>query len=241
MTTLPEAESGHCVRVLRMKTGDEIMCVDGLGHRYRCLITEANSKHCGIKLIEKEDVPTHWEVNITLCFAPTKHIDRMEWMTEKCTEMGIDRLIPVECCHSERRVLKTERLQKILVSAMKQSLKATLPKLDELTSVEKIITGLTYLDGQQWNGRKFICYCSDNIERHELSQEYKPGEDIAILIGPEGDFSPREVELAIQHGWMPVSLGQSRLRAETAAITAVAYAHCINSQKCISTLTETND
>lgn len=230
MTSLPEAESGHCVRVLRMKTGDEIVCVDGIGYRYRCRITEANPKHCGIEVIERKEAPTHWGVNITLCFAPTKHLDRMEWMSEKCTEMGIDRFIPVECRHSERRVLKTERLQKILVSAMKQSLKATLPTLDELTPVERIITGLTYQNGEPWQGRKFICYCADTIERHELSMEYKPGEDVAILIGPEGDFSPQEVELALKHGWTPVSLGHSRLRAETAAMVAVAYVHCINQQ-----------
>lgn len=230
MTTLPEAESGHCVRVLRMKAGDEIACVDGLGYRYRCRITEANPKHCGIEITDVEAVPNHWGVNIALCFAPTKNIDRVEWMAEKCTEMGVDRLVPVECRYSERRVLKTDRLKKILISAMKQSLKATLPRLDELTPVERVLTGLSDDKGNPWQGQKFICYCADSVERHEFAQEYKAGEDVAILIGPEGDFSENEVQTALEHGWVPVSLGNSRLRAETAAMAAVADVHCINQQ-----------
>lgn len=228
LTELPEAESAHCVRVMRMKAGDAIVCVDGKGHRYRCCITDAHPKHCGIRVMSVEDAPPHWGVNITLCFAPTKNMDRIEWMAEKCTEMGIDRLIPVECKHSERRALKTERLNKILVSAMKQSLKATLPQLDELTPVECVLTGLTDATGRPWSGRKFICYCSDTVERHEFAAEYKIGEDVAIMIGPEGDFSEHEIKTALKHGWMPVSLGKSRLRTETAALTAVADVHCIN-------------
>lgn len=228
ITELPETESGHCIRVLRMTEGDEIACVDGMGHRYRCRITDAHPKRCGIRILEREDVPPHWGVEITLCFAPTKNLDRIEWMAEKCTEMGMDRLIPVNCEHSERRVLKTERLRKILVSAMKQSLKATLPELVEMTPVRRVTDGLTGRDGKPFKGQKFICYCSDEVPRREFAEEYRPGSDVAILIGPEGDFSPEEVRSAISHGWIPVSLGQSRLRAETAAMVAVADVHCLN-------------
>lgn len=228
MTTLPEAESGHCVRVLRMKRGDEIYCVDGRGKRYLCRITESHAKHCGVEIVSCEELTPQWGVSITLCFAPTKNLDRVEWMAEKCTEMGINRFIPVECQYSERRVLKTDRLRKILVSAMKQSLKATLPELDELTSVEKVLTGLTGADGKPFSGQKFICYCADTVERYELAAEYITGSDVAILIGPEGDFSEREVQTALSNGWIPVSLGNSRLRAETAGMVAVADIHCLN-------------
>ncbi|MCM1318932.1 MAG: 16S rRNA (uracil(1498)-N(3))-methyltransferase [Muribaculaceae bacterium] len=230
MTTLPEVESGHCVRVLRMKRGDEIVCVDGKGHRYHCRITDAHPKHCGIEVVSREDVPSPWNVNIILCFAPTKNMDRVEWMAEKCTEMGIDRFIPVECRYSERRVLKTDRLNKILVSAMKQSLKATLPMLDELTPVEQVLTNLQGASGKKFMGKKFICYCAETVERREFAQEYVAGEDVAILIGPEGDFSEKEVQTALANGWIPVSLGKSRLRAETAAMVAIADVHCLNQQ-----------
>ena len=149
-------------------------------------------------------------------------------MAEKCTEMGVDRLVPVDCTHSERRVLKTERLRKILVSAMKQSLKATLPGLAEMTPVNRVITDLDAITGKPFEGQKFICYCSDEVPRREFAEEYRPGSDVAILIGPEGDFSPEEVREAMSHGWIPVSLGQSRLRTETAAMVAVADVHCLN-------------
>lgn len=228
LQVLPETESGHCVRVLRKQTGDEIVCVDGRGHRFRCRITEAHPKHCGIEVMESEEVPPHWGVDITLCFAPTKNLDRIEWMAEKCTELGIDTFVPVECRYSERRALKTERLNKILVSAMKQSLKAQLPELHEFTPVKQVLTDFDGILGHSFKGQKFICYCSDEVERHEFVKEYHAGEDVAILIGPEGDFSTEEVKLALDHGWSPVTLGDSRLRTETAALTAVTFVHCIN-------------
>ncbi|MCM1005751.1 MAG: 16S rRNA (uracil(1498)-N(3))-methyltransferase [Prevotella sp.] len=228
MTELPETESGHCVRVLRMKCGDEIVCVDGKGTRYKCKIVDAHPKHCGIEVVESELDTTHWGCRITLCFAPTKNMDRVEWMAEKCTELGIDRFIPVECRFSERRVLKTDRLNKILISAMKQSLKSTLPMLDELTPVQNVLVNLTNDNGTPFTGKKFIAYCADTVERHEFVKEYAAGEDVAILIGPEGDFSPQEVQTAFDNGWIPVSLGASRLRAETAAVVAIADVHCIN-------------
>lgn len=218
---LPETESGHCIRVLRMSVGDEIVCVDGKGCRYICSITDAHPKHCAVKILSKEEIPNHWGASISLCFAPTKNMDRIEWMVEKCTEMGINAFYPVKCNHSERKELKTPRLEKIIVSAMKQSLKATLPLLTEMHPLEQILS-------MPFSGQKFICYCSSETERKELAKEYIPGSDIAILIGPEGDFSPEEIQLALRHGWTPAVMGNSRLRTETAGVVAVSEIHTIN-------------
>lgn len=220
-STLPETESGHCVRVLRMNVGDNIICVDGKGGRYVCRITEAHPKHCGIEILSKEEIPNHWGADITLCFAPTKNLDRIEWMAEKCTEMGVNTFIPVKCTRSERKELKTPRLERIIVSAMKQSLKATMPVLEEMKPLEQVLR-------MPFKGQKFICYCSSETDRKEFAKEYIPGSDVAILIGPEGDFSPEEVKMAIKEGWVPAVMGGSRLRTETAGMVAVSEIHTIN-------------
>ena len=128
--TLPEEEAQHCVRVLRMKEGDAIEVVDGVGNLYKSTIIDAHPKHCMVRIDDVQAIKPHWGCHITLAIAPTKNLDRMEWLAEKITEMGVDRIVPLLCRYSERKVLKTERLRKILVSAMKQSLKATLPQLD---------------------------------------------------------------------------------------------------------------
>ncbi|MBD5231719.1 MAG: 16S rRNA (uracil(1498)-N(3))-methyltransferase [Bacteroidales bacterium] len=224
MPVLPESESGHCVRVLRMREGDELICVDGKGNRYTCSILEAHPKHVQLQVISKEEVPQCWKANIHLAFAPTKHMDRVEWMLEKCTEMGINSFVPVRCDRSERKDVKSERLEKILVSAMKQSLKATLPELDAMTPLRQLLTA-------DIPGSKFIGYCSDEVTRREFSKEYIPGTDVTILIGPEGDFSPEEVKIAVDNGWIPVTFGDSRLRAETAGIFSVAAVHAINQKE----------
>lgn len=218
---LPETESGHCVRVLRMREGDEIVCVDGVGFRYRCVILEAHPKHVHLQICDKQEVPDSWNSYIRLAFAPTKHIDRVEWMLEKCTEMGINSFIPVKCAHSERKEVKPERLEKIIVSAMKQSLKARLPKLEAMMPLKELLTA-------DLRGHKFIGYCSPEVERVEFCKVYIPGEEATVLIGPEGDFSPEEVEIALGNGWLPVTFGDSRLRAETAGVFAVAAIHAIN-------------
>ncbi len=218
---LPEVESQHAIRVLRLTEGDEIEVVDGKGKLFICRITLAHSKKCGVEIVEVAEIPSRWGNNIVLCVAPTKNLDRIEWMAEKCTEMGIDRLIPIRCRYSERKELKTGRLSKILVSAMKQSLKTVLPQLDELTPVLEIIS-------MPFSGQKYIAYCDDEVERKLLAKEYKAGADVMILIGPEGDFSPEEVAAALANGFVPVSLGESRLRTETAAVTACAMCHTIN-------------
>ena len=222
--TLPEEESQHAVRVLRLKEGDEIEVVDGKGTLFRCRISLAHNKKCGVEIVETHEFAPHWGNKIVMCVAPTKNLDRIEWLAEKCTEMGMDRLIPVRCRYSERKELKTERLQKILVSAMKQSLKAALPELDEMTPIKEVLE-------MSFEGQKFICYCDDAVERKLLAKEYRPGVDTMILIGPEGDFSREEVDLALKNGFVPVSLGDSRLRTETAAVAACFTCHTINQLK----------
>ena len=218
---LPESDSQHCIRVLRMKAGDRIIAVDGKGNRYLCQIVDAHSKHTYLNIIEEEHIENHWSENICLAVAPTKNIDRMEWLFEKATEIGINSIIPIKCSHSERKDLKTDRLNKILVSAMKQSLKTILPDLSDMQKIEDVIK-------TPFAGQKFIAYCDDNIEKKDFMTEYKSGENVLILIGPEGDFSPEEVKLAVENGFVPVTLGKTRLRTETAALFAVASVHTLN-------------
>ena len=221
--TLPEEESRHCVKVLRLVEGDEIDIVDGSGMWHHARITMAHQKRCAVELVHSEENAPHWPHKIVVAIAPTKNMDRIEWMAEKCTEMGIDRIIPLLCHNSERKEVKTERLRKILVSAMKQSLKATLPQLDEMTPIMKVIN-------MPFEGKRFICYCDMSLPREQrktFAREYSATEDALILIGPEGDFSPEEVSAALAAGFIPVTLGQSRLRTETAAVQAVASCHTI--------------
>lgn len=219
--TLPEQESQHAVRVLRLAEGDEIEVVDGKGNLYLCRIALAHSKRCGVEITGRTAVPNHWQGKIIVAVAPTKNLDRMEWMAEKATEMGVDRIIPLLCRHSERKELKTERLMKILVSAMKQSLKATLPQLDEMTPIARVLTDASL------PRQRFVAYCDAATERRQFEQCYSLGEDVVIMIGPEGDFSPEEVELAVANGFVPVTFGESRLRTETAAMYAVAACHAL--------------
>ena len=219
--TLSPEESQHAVRVLRMSEGDELEVVDGCGCRYVCRITLAHSKRCAIEIVERVEEKPRWGCEIVLAVAPTKNLDRMEWLAEKVTEMGVDRIIPLRCRYSERKELKTERLGKILVSAMKQSLKAVLPQLDEMTPVMDVI-------GMPFAGKKYIAYCDSRIGRRLFSQEFVKNENTLILIGPEGDFSPEEIEAALSAGFVPISFGDSRLRTETAAMYAVAAVHAMN-------------
>ena len=221
--TLGEEDSKHCVKVLRMAEGDTIEVVDGNGTLYTCRIAMAHPKRCAVEVVDSVKQLPHWGCRITLAIAPTKNLDRIEWLVEKCVEMGIDRIIPLRCHNSERTVLKTERLKKIMVSAMKQSLKATLPQLDEMTPIEQVI-------GQAGSGICCIAYCDALLPREErlsLATAYKPGQDVTVLIGPEGDFSPDEVAMAREAGFVPVTLGESRLRTETAGLMAVAWIHAL--------------
>lgn len=218
---LPESDSQHCIRVLRLTEGDVIHVVDGKGHLYICRIAGAHSKHTAVEIIDTISEPLPWRQEFTVCVAPTKHLDRMEWMVEKLTEIGVNRIIPLLCKRSERKEIKTERLKKIAVSAMKQSLKTVMPEIWEMTPVSAVIKDLSA-------SGKFIAYCNDIYPRLSLAREYLPTTSAAILIGPEGDFTDDEVKLAVDNAWTPVSLGPSRLRTETAAITACDTFHIID-------------
>lgn len=222
--TLNEEESHHCVKVLRLAEGDAISVVDGKGKLYECHIDRAHSKHCHVAIDSVREEPTSWHHRIVLGVSPTKNLDRMEWLTEKCTEMGIDEIVPLLCHNSERKVLKTERLNKIAVAGMKQSKKSVLPKIHEMTAVKDVLNG-------NFAGNRFIAYCDMMLPRelrHSFVKDYKPGVDTLVLVGPEGDFSPAEVELALKNGFVPVSLGESRLRTETAGVYACAVCHTLD-------------
>lgn len=217
---LPEEEAGHCIRVLRLTEGDEILLTDGKGSFYKATISRAHPKHCEVTVLESWHQPSLWNFRLHIAVAPTKNMDRMEWFAEKATEIGIDEITCLNCRFSERKEVKPARLEKILVSAMKQSQKATLPVLNGMTDFKKFVT-------LPFEGRKFIAHCEEG-EKPLLKSIYHPGENALILIGPEGDFSPEEIALAIANGFEPISLGESRLRTETAALVACHTLHVLN-------------
>lgn len=209
---LPEEEAAHAVRVLRLQEGDEVMLTDGQGNFYRAAISAASNKRCLVQVLETLPQAPLWTGHLHLAMAPTKNMDRTEWLAEKATEIGFDELTFLNCRFSERKIIKTERIQKILVSAVKQSLKARLPRLNEMTDFHHFVK-------QPFKGQKFIAHCYEG-EKPLLKDVLKRGEDALVLIGPEGDFSEEEVRLAVEQGFRPVSLGRSRLRTETAALVA---------------------
>lgn len=209
---LPEEEAAHAVRVLRLQAGDEVMLTDGKGNFYRAAISTATSKRCLVTVLETCPQAPLWKGHLHVAMAPTKNMDRTEWFVEKATEIGIDELTFLNCRFSERKVVKTERVTKILVSAIKQSLKARLPRLNEMTDFRKFVA-------QPFDGQKFIAHCYEG-EKPLLRDVIRSGENALVLIGPEGDFSEEEVREAVANGFMPVSLGKSRLRTETAALVA---------------------
>jgi 16S rRNA (uracil1498-N3)-methyltransferase len=215
--SLTEEETRHITKVLRLKEGDHIFLTDGRGNLCEAVILNAQAKkclvQCGPLKHEYDKRPYH----IHIAIAPTKNMDRLEWFLEKATEIGIDEITPIYCAHSERTHLKTERLMKVLIAALKQSIKAYLPVLNEPVSFAKFIANKP-------EGSKFIAYCETGNEA-ELQKIYRKGSDVLILIGPEGDFSPSEVEQAIKQEFIPISLGKSRLRTETAGVVAC---HTIN-------------
>lgn len=218
---LPEEEAGHCLRVLRLGVGDEVMLTDGKGFFYKAVISAATGKRCQVKVVEKIEQEKFWKGHLHLAMAPTKNMDRIEWFAEKATEIGFDELSFLNCRFSERKVIKTERIEKIVVSAMKQSLKARKPIVNEMTDFAKFMQ-------RDFQGQKFIAHCYEG-EKPLLKEVLKPGEDALVLIGPEGDFSPEEVQKAEALGFQPISLGESRLRTETAALVAVHMMNLFNS------------
>jgi 16S rRNA (uracil1498-N3)-methyltransferase len=209
---LPEEEAGHCLRVLRLTTGREILLTDGKGYFYRAALLAGNVKCCRAEILETIPTPLPWKTQIHIAVAPTKNMDRMEWLAEKATEIGINELSFLQCKCSERKMLKTERIEKILVSAMKQSLKTVLPTVNEMMPFEQFVR-------QPFGGQRFIAHCLPG-EKTPLREAYRPGQDALVMIGPEGDFCEDEVLDALRNGFLPVSLGESRLRTETAALVA---------------------
>lgn len=217
---LPDDEAQHCIRVLRLSQGDEITLTDGLGSFYRAEISMISGKKCFFSVIEERPQQKSWSGHLHIAMAPTKNMDRNEWFVEKATEIGFDELTFLNCRFSERKVIKNERIEKILVSAIKQSLKATIPTLNEMTDFDKFIS-------RDFSGQKFIAHCYEG-DKPLLRDIIQKGKDALVLIGPEGDFSPDEVEKAIQKGFQPISLGKSRLRTETAALVACHTLNLMN-------------
>ena len=248
-------ESAHCVRVLRHRPGDEVSVIDGRGTLYRCELEIADAKGAEARILERVPGFGSHAYHLTMAVCPTKNIDRYEWFVEKATEIGVDVIAPVIGERSERRILKTDRLKRLALSAAKQSLKAAIPQIDEPQPVRDFILSAPA------DALKLICYCFDDVPRMPVTAALQPGtaaaanlrcahpsqpdgwappvyeatgghgfaastapghagRQFAVLIGPEGDFSPEEAALAREHGWIPVQLGPSRLRTETAAVVA---------------------
>lgn len=217
---LPEEEAQHCTRVLRLTAGDEITLTDGKGNFYQATISAATNKRCLVNLIETTPQAPLWRGRLHIAMAPTKNMDRNEWFAEKATEIGFNELTFLNCRFSERKVIKPERIEKILISAIKQSLKAHLPKLNEMIDFDTFIC-------QDFPGQKFIAHCYEG-EKPLLKEVLTKGEDALVLIGPEGDFSEEEVNKATDKGFIAISLGKSRLRTETAALVACHTLNLMN-------------
>jgi len=219
--TLNSEESGHLIRVLRMKANDLVHFTDGKGFFYECIIVEANPKKCVVSVEKKYEGADRRNFLLQIGIAPTKNNNRFEWFLEKATEIGIDTITPLICSHSERKEVKTERLNKVISAAVKQSIKSLHPKLEEQQSFISFIK-------QPFDGQKFIAYV-DKENELSLLKAYLPGNNALVLIGPEGDFSPEEIELARENGFVPINLGQSRLRTETAGVVACHTINLLNS------------
>jgi 16S rRNA (uracil1498-N3)-methyltransferase len=226
---LPEEESAHCVRVLRHTAGDVLTVTDGLGMLYEARILNPHPKHCELEILSSSKQSKHHRGMVHIAIAPTKNIDRLEWALEKCTEIGADRFTPLLCRFSERKNLRQDRLEKVILSAAKQSLTAYLPALDPLTDCSDFIRSCSA-------DYKFIAHCYKESERvllRDAINTIRSNSDIenatfCVLIGPEGDFSPEEVQLALQNGFQPVLLGNARLRTETAGVVACHTIVCLN-------------
>lgn len=215
---LPATEAMHALRVLRLKSGDEMFLMDGVGNYYRAVVTIAATHNCYYDIVECLPQTPQWQGHIHLAIAPTKMLDRIEWLIEKATEVGVDEISFFHSKFSERKLLKTARLEKIAIAAIKQSHKAWKPVIHEIVSFKDFIASPV-------EGRKFIAHCYEEIPRTSLFAELQSHVDVAepvtVMIGPEGDFSIDEVQMAIKAGYQSVHLGNSRLRTETAGLMAV--------------------
>ncbi len=233
--TFDKIESRHIVKVLRKKEGDILFITDGNGHLFTAEVFLANDKKCTVKIVSTEKKTKPWNYYLHVAIAPTKNNDRLEWFLEKATEIGIDEITPIICKHSERKFIKEERLEKVIVSAMKQSLKFQLPKLNKAISFSGFIK-------HDFDGQLFIAHCEEtakkslknelhfdtSINSAQANHSMTNSKKITMLIGPEGDFSTNEIATAIKRNFVPVSLGESRLRTETAGIVAVQSVAFLN-------------
>lgn len=221
---LPTDEAIHAIRVLRLKIGDDIFLIDGKGTFYEAMVTLANSKHCLYKITQTLVQNKTWKGHIHLAIAPTKDISRIEWLVEKATEIGFDEISFLNCQFSERKNLRIDRIERIVISAMKQSRKAWKPIVNNMLSFEDFMQ-------KEVTGQKFICHCYNEIEKTDFFSNINNSglfEDITVLIGPEGDFSINEVHQALQQQYKSTTLGNSRLRTETAGLAAVLMANLAN-------------
>lgn len=224
---LPEEEAGHALRVLRLAPGDRVQLTDGKGKAWLAEISFTSKKDCELQLLEEIPWQAYWQGHITLCVAPTKSIDRIEWLLEKATELGLNRVILLRCQHSERKQVKAERINKILVGAMKQSQKALVPEL--LVDVPFAEALRLTADSQ-----RLILHCRESVDgilERRLPHVHYLGGDVSLFIGPEGDFAVEEVLAAQASGALPTSLGASRLRTETAALAALQWIHTLQMTK----------
>ena len=224
VSELPQEEATHALRVLRLKDGDEMFLMDGVGAFYRATVMMANNKHCFYQIEETIHPEKTWRNRIHLAVAPTKMIERMEWLAEKATEVGFDELSFLDCRFSERRVVREDRIEKIVVSAMKQSRKPFKPMVNGMRPMAD------FVEAQSKIAHRFIAHCYDEIEKKDFFDELRQiddNEEVIIMIGPEGDFSVEEVQQAMEAGYVSVSLGASRLRTETAALSAVMMANLV--------------
>ncbi len=220
---LHEEEAKHCALVLRHRVGDEIQWVDGRGGYYQGSIVEMGKKSCVLKAERREHMGENRPWRLTLAVAPTKNMDRTEWLLEKAVEVGMDAFVPLLCERSERKNIRHDRLEKIAVSAMKQSLRAWLPEIYPMMPFKDFVVAQTGNPAQL-----FIAHCMEDQGKSLLQHNFMPGRDVCILIGPEGDFSEEEVLFALRSGFVAASLGRYRLRTETAALAAVQIAHFVN-------------
>lgn len=219
---LGEDESIHCARVLRKRPGDTIFVTDGRGSRFKCVISAIVGKRVNVEIEEAETVPKSWKEKITLAVAPTKNADRMAWLVEKSTEIGVDEIIFLRCRHNERKDVNIERLRRNAISAMNQSLKTRLPEVKGLVTVKELC---------DYKGQGYFGYCSPEIPRVSFADEFRPDSAVCIAIGPEGDFSGEEVEILSESGFKAITFGEERLRTETAALYGVTAIHVIDDCK----------
>ncbi len=221
--SFPEEESKHMVKVLRMKEGDRFCVTDGNGSLFDAELVDAHPKRAMAELSNQREGYDNRSFKLSIAIAPTKLNERTEWFLEKATEIGIDEVKLFASYHSERRVANVERFKKIVISAMKQSVKSKMPVIEEMVPFDKLVK-------QNFEGQKFIAWIDDDV-KDQLCDLYKRGENVLVLIGPEGDFSKEEVALAKENGFVPVSLGEARLRTETAAIVACHTVQLVNQMK----------